>query len=234
MDPSKAEQMAARLAGLEAQVRGLRRLLVIPVLMAIVVAGFAAFSRVRPGRTITVGGVEIRDEQGRLRGSFGLDSSGLPGLTLYDQRGLEQIALSIPSDDTSALYFSDRGSPRVILQSSVEGSTSLRFVDVQNQDRAMVALTPDGTSRISLAGGEWEARTGGPVGGTGSQVGPSSGVASVPQPTIEPTGAAIPSPAAAVSTSRDPSGSTPIRSARAPAPRQVVRMPLSYRVSPQD
>jgi hypothetical protein len=236
MEPSKVEQMADRIVGLEAEIRRLRRLVVIPILMTLVVAGFAAFTRPRAGRPLSVGSVEIRDEQGRLRGAFGVDRVGLPGLRLYDHRGLEQVSLSIPSDDTSALYFADRGNPRVLLESSIQGSALLRFVGPENRDGAMLSLAPDGSTRLSLADGEWEARAGvlgGPSVTATEPAGPSADWlmrAATKPPTPKP---ALKQTSASLSTeSPTITGST--RSAQAAPGGPNLRMPLSYHMLPQD
>jgi hypothetical protein len=151
MELSKVEEMSGRIVGLEAEVRRLRRLVAVPVLATLILGGYAGFSRVRAGRALVVSSVEIRDKDGRLRGSLGLDRYGLPGLRLYDHRGSEQVTLAIPSDDASGLFFSDRGTLRVALESSIEGSASLRLLNTEQKIRASLDLAPDGTSGLVLA-----------------------------------------------------------------------------------
>jgi hypothetical protein len=235
MEPSKAEEMAGRVASLEAEVRRLRRVVVVPIVMALAVAGFAAFSRPRAGRPLTVGSVEIRDEEGRLRGAFGVDPVGLPGLRLYDHRGNEQVTLSIPSDDTSALYFADRGAPRVLLESSIQGSTLLRFIGPENRDKAMLSLAPDGSTRLSLADGEWEARAGvvgGPSVSATAPAGPSPEwlMRAATKPP-EPRPASI-QPSASLTESPTIPGAT--QSAQASPRPAELSMPLSYGMIPRD
>lgn len=151
MEPSKSLPIADRLDGMEAEVRRLRGLAAVLIVATFALGANAALSRPRPGRAIVAGGLEIRDTDGRLRGTFGLDHHGLPGMKLYDQRGLEQVTLAIPSDDASALYFLDRGWPRVALESSIEGTASFRLVDKDLKDRAVMTLAPDGTPRMAVA-----------------------------------------------------------------------------------
>jgi hypothetical protein len=224
MEPSKVEEMAGRLAGLEAEVRRLRRAAVLPIVMVLAVVGFAAFTRPRAGRPLTVGSVEIRDGEGRLRGTFGVDSVGLPGLKLYDHRGFEQVTLAIPTDDTSALYFAERGSPRLLIESTIHGASTLRFIDTRNRDGAMLALAPDGSTRLALADGEWEAHAGDPATPAGSADRPSrtASKAPVPVPNAMPTASTLP----------DESPTMPVTSQIAPAfPRRSnLHMPLSYRM----
>src|SRR5579871_3720778 len=97
MGASGPEERPTRPAGLEAEVRRLRQLAAVAILAAFALAGYALLTRPRPGRVAVAGGVEIRDDQGRLRGSFGLDRNGLPSVKLYDHRGHEQVALAISS-----------------------------------------------------------------------------------------------------------------------------------------
>ncbi|HEY2159626.1 MAG TPA: hypothetical protein VGH33_28640 [Isosphaeraceae bacterium] len=151
MEPAKTLPVADRLDGLETEVRRLRLLAAVLIVATLALGGNAALSRPRPGRTLVAGGLEIRDAEGRLRGTFGLDHYQLPGLKLYDQRGGEQVTLAIPSDDTSALYFFDRGWPRVALESSIEGTASFRLVDKEAKDRAVMTLAPDGTPTMAVA-----------------------------------------------------------------------------------
>ncbi len=151
MEPAKAQPMADRLDAMETEVRRLRVLAAVLIAATLALGANSVLSRPRAGRTLVASAVEIRDAEGRLRGTFGIDRSGLPGVKLYDQRGSEQVTLAIPSDDTSALCFFDRGWPRVMLESSIEGTASLRLVDKEAKDRAVMALAPDGTPRMAVA-----------------------------------------------------------------------------------
>jgi hypothetical protein len=160
MESSKVEEMSGRIVGLEAEVRRLRRLVAIPIIATLILGGYAGFSRARAGRALVVGSVEIRDNEGRLRGSLGLDRYGLPGLRLYDHRGSEQVVLEIPSDDASGLFFLDRGALRVAIESSIEGSASLRLLNQEQKIRASLDLAPDGTSELILADSIGEKRLG--------------------------------------------------------------------------
>jgi hypothetical protein len=150
MESLKDAEIVERLDGMAAEVRRLRRLAAALVAAMLALIGYAAYSRPRPGRAVVAGSVEIRDKDGRLRGTFGVDRDGLPGLRLYDQRGLEQVALAIPTDDFSALYFQARGSLRVALESSIEGTASFRLVDKDARPRATMSLAQDGTPRIAV------------------------------------------------------------------------------------
>jgi hypothetical protein len=158
MGPSGPELWAGRIVGVEAEVRRLRWLAAGAILAAVTLAGYAVLSRPRPGRLVVAGGLEIRDDEGRLRGSFGLDHSGLPAVRLFDHRGHEQVALSIPSDDTSELVFSDRGTPRVTLFSSIEGTTFLKLHDPVASRGATLNLFPDGKTGLTVVDGDREAR----------------------------------------------------------------------------
>jgi hypothetical protein len=150
MELQEVAQITQRLDGMAAEVRRLRRLAAALIVAMTVLGGYAALSRPRPGRPVVAGSVEIRDRDGRLRGTFGVDRDGLPGLRLYDHRGSEQVTLAIPSDDASGLYFQDRGSLRVALESSIEGTASFRLVDKDSKDRATMSLAQDGTPRIAV------------------------------------------------------------------------------------
>jgi hypothetical protein len=144
------EALGARLDVLERQNRGLRRSSGLIILGACALAAFALLGPRRSAGTIEARRLVIRDHEGRVRGSFGVDSGGLPALKLLDRRGLEQVELGIPSEDSSALLLSDRGEPRVLMDTSIEGRSSIRIYDASRQLQAGVALDPDGSPHLTL------------------------------------------------------------------------------------
>src|SRR5947209_3129688 len=121
MDMPTIEAVIGRLDGLERENRRLRWIAGGLLVGVVVLGAVAIFGPDRARRTLVAERLVIRDREGRVRASFGLDASGLPGLKIFDRRGLEQIELGIPSEDMSMLSFSDRGSNRFLLDTSIEG-----------------------------------------------------------------------------------------------------------------
>jgi hypothetical protein len=145
------EAVAERLDGLE---RENRRLRWVAAGMFIAAAVLATETHLSKGpRTRGVHEVEkvvIRDKEGRLRASFGLDESGMPGLKMYDSRGLEQIVLGTPSDMNSTLAFFDKGQNRLTLDSSIDGSSALRFFDKGEKSSSVLFMGPDGSTGLTF------------------------------------------------------------------------------------
>ena len=152
MESSSIEAIAVRLDALQRTNSRLRLTAVGLAVGLIGLAMAAAPPRGGAGRTIEAGQLVLRDKEGRVRGSFGVDRSGLPSLKLFDRRGLVQIALGIPLDDMAALSFSDRGSDRVVLTTSIEGATSLRLYDGSEREKAALFLEPDDRTGLRLVG----------------------------------------------------------------------------------
>jgi hypothetical protein len=203
MQPPNAPALTGRLDAMEIEVRRLRGLAAALVVATLVLGGHAALSRPRPGRPIVAGSVEIRSQDGKLRGTFGVDHDGLPGLKLYDHRGLEQVTLAIPSDDYSALYFMERGGLRLALESSLQGASSIRLVDKHAQVRALVDLAPDGTSQVATFDASDESPSAAPI--VAEPHAPAAAPAGAPVPSIADdleTVPAFPPPTARVAGSR--------------------------------
>lgn len=153
VDPT-IEAVSGRLDGLERENHRLRWISGALLVGVLGLGAMAAFARDRGGRTLEVQRLVLRDKEGRLRGSLGVDGGGLPSLKLYDHRGLEQIALGVHSEDMSSLSFSDHGATRVLLDTSIEGSTSLRLFDSAQREQATLYLKPDNEAGFRIADGK--------------------------------------------------------------------------------
>jgi hypothetical protein len=148
------EAVSARLDGLERENRTLRWIAG-GLLVALLAAGaLAMLSRDRGGRTLEAQKLVIRDKEGRIRGSFGVDHIGLPALKILDKRGNEQIELGVPSEDTSSLAFYDRGAARILLDTSIEGTTNLRIFDQAQMMQSAVVVKPDGAAELTIGHGK--------------------------------------------------------------------------------
>jgi hypothetical protein len=148
------EEVGGRLDGLERENRRLRWVTAGLLTGFVLLGAMAILSRDRGGRTLEAQRLVIRDQDGRLRGSFGVDRDGLPALKVFDHRGHEQIELGVPSDDVATLALSDHGVNRVVLDTSIEGTTSLRLFDQWSRPRTAFLVRPDGSSEMSLGQGE--------------------------------------------------------------------------------
>jgi hypothetical protein len=145
------EAVAERLDGLERENRRLRWVAAGMFVAAAVLATETHFSKAPRVRGVQeVEKLVIRDKEGRLRASFGLDETGLPGLKMYDSRGLEQITLGTPSDMSSSLAFFDKGHNRLTLDSSIDGSSALRFFDKGEKSSSVLFMGPDGSTGLTF------------------------------------------------------------------------------------
>jgi hypothetical protein len=154
MAMSTIEAVTERLDGLERENRRLKWIAT-AMLTGIVSLGAAAlFPRDRGARKLEAQQLVIRDNEGRLRGSFGVDSTGLPALKVYDHRGLEQVMLGVQSDDYAMLTFSNRGATRLLLDASIDGHTSVRLFDPAQAEKASLVVKPDSGVGLRLAGGD--------------------------------------------------------------------------------
>ncbi len=148
------EAVSGRLDVLERENRGLRWVSG-GLLLAVVAMGAVAIGgRERGAKTLEAQRLVIRDKEGRIRGSFGVDRAGLPGLKIFDRRGNEQIDIGVPSEDTSSLTFSDRGMVRVLLDTSIEGMTTLRLFDQARMMQSALVIKPDGAAELSMGHGD--------------------------------------------------------------------------------
>jgi hypothetical protein len=148
------EAVSTRLDGLERENKRLRWIAGGLLAGLFVVGASGILGRDRGGRTLEAQKLVIRDKEGRVRGSFGVDHMGMPGLKILDRRGNEQIELGVPSEDTSSLAFYDRGTPRILLDTSIEGSTTLRLFDQSQMLRSAVLIKPDGAAELVMGHGK--------------------------------------------------------------------------------
>lgn len=151
---STLDAVCVRLDGLERENRRLRWAAGVLLVGVMTLTIVALVGPRRGARTIEAQKLVIRDREGRIRGSFGVDPSGLPGLKIFDRRGLEQIDLGVQSEDSSTLTFADRGSPRVMLDTSIEGSTALRLFDRTQELQAALLIRPDSSTALEMGQGE--------------------------------------------------------------------------------
>jgi hypothetical protein len=151
---STIEVVTERLDGLERENRRLRGILMALLAGAVGLGGLAVFPRERGGRKIETQQLVLRDREGRLRGTFGVDRDGLPSLKLYDHRGLEQVELGVQSDDFAALTLSNRGAPRIMIDTSSLGYSSVRLFDAEQAEKATLVVKPDSTVGLRLSGAD--------------------------------------------------------------------------------
>lgn len=154
------ETLTERLDGLERENRRLRWIATAMMAGALSLGAVAIFQRDRGAKKLETQQLVLRDREGRLRGSFGVDPSGLPSLKIYDHRGLEQVMLGVQSDDFSMLSLSNRGNTRILLDTSVDGYTSVRLFDPAQTEKASLVIKPDSAVGLRLAGGDQALRLG--------------------------------------------------------------------------
>jgi hypothetical protein len=148
------EDVVFRLDGVEHENRRLKWVAGAMFIGMVAFGAMAVLGRRGTGQTLVAERLVIRDAQGRVRGSFGVDRDGLPALKVFDRRGLEQIELGVPCEDMAVLAFSDRGGNRARLETSIEGATTLRLFDDQERGKAALYIRPDGAAGLSMVDGD--------------------------------------------------------------------------------
>jgi hypothetical protein len=148
------ETMAGRLDGLERENRRLRLMAGLTFAGIFIVTAAALFGHTPSRRSIDTEKVVIRDKDGRVRGSFGLASDGLPGLILFDEKGNQQVVLNVPSDGVSSLAFSHKGQERMMLESNYDGWSALRFYDSGEKSNTSLFMSPDSATGLYFANGK--------------------------------------------------------------------------------
>jgi len=143
------EVVAERLDGLERENRRLRWM--IAGLFAVACALLAPMRLGKPaGRVIDAEKLVIRNKAGQVRATLGLDASEQPGLKMFDRRGLEQVALEVPGDNSASLTLFDKGNTRVALDASADGSAGLRLFDRGQQSTSALFMWPDSTAGLTF------------------------------------------------------------------------------------
>ena len=98
-------------------------------------------------RNLDVERVSIRDKDGKLRGSLGLDAGGGVGLFLNDDNGVDRILASISAngDPRIRLVAPLKGSANILIEDSTEGGCDTRF-------RFWAGTATDGPSFVRIIG----------------------------------------------------------------------------------
>jgi hypothetical protein len=144
MPTPTVEAVALRLEGLERQNHRMPWIVAALFIASVAIAVELRLTMGPGSGVVEAKKVIIRDKHGRLRGVFGLDATDQPGLKMFDPHGTEQVALEIPCDNTSTLTFFDRGSTRLMMDSSADGSSGIRLYDKGEQSNSTLFMGPDG------------------------------------------------------------------------------------------
>jgi hypothetical protein len=175
--------LISRIQDLERETRRYRRLWIAMVIVFCIVLGLGIALVMLAGRHSLPGQVaevvearqfQIRDEQGAVRGAWGIDQDGAlrltllapnskaavtmtvlkggaPGLTFADTSGHARGVLALLPDETLSLTFADRsGLTRSVLGLNPEGSATLVFADRTGATRAGMGVDSRGNGTFTL------------------------------------------------------------------------------------
>jgi len=147
--PDRLDALTERLDVLERENRRLKWVaaLVFVTAVVLVVEGTAL---VKPRKSLEARNLVIRDDAGKVRAQFGLDSLGRPEMAIFNSQGEKQIQLGAEDDNASGLMFTDHHQTRLHLAAGGDGSAGLRFFDRNQLSHTGLFLWPDGTNGLAL------------------------------------------------------------------------------------
>ena len=164
------DTVAERLDALEADNQRLRRMttalfiaagLLVGLCLALVVV---AARRGLPGAMASVVESEsfiVKDNDGNVRGAWGLDEDGAMRLVLQDAAGRAALNLTLLSDGSPGITFTDSaGQSRLVLGLLPDQTTTLVFADQNGRTRTVLGLAPDGSSSLAFADRDGDTRAG--------------------------------------------------------------------------
>jgi hypothetical protein len=103
----------------------------------------------------------LRDGDGRIRGTWGMNGDGSVLLALQDSGGRDRLRLSVLPDGSAGLAFVDSArQSRVVLGLLPDQSSSLVLADGGGKTRTVLGLSPSGASTILFADRGGTARAG--------------------------------------------------------------------------
>jgi hypothetical protein len=103
----------------------------------------------------------LRDQQGILRGAWGLGEDGAVRLVLQDPTGHPRVKVSVLGDGTSGLSLSDSsGHPRAVFALLPDQTGSMAFADDAGKTRSVLGISADGSSNIVFADRSGSTRAG--------------------------------------------------------------------------
>lgn len=96
-------------------------------------------------------GFGLFDENGQVRLSLDLGTSGASGVNLHDEHGTLQAALTVRPDGTPGFgLFDKEGHLQLSLDSGRDGSAGINVYGGQESLRAALAVRPDGTPALGI------------------------------------------------------------------------------------
>lgn len=94
----------------------------------------------------------LRDQNGALRGVWGMGDDGAVRLVLQDPSGHPRVKVSLLQDGTAGLSFSDSGGrARAVFALLPDQTGSVAFADESGKTRSVLGISADGSSNIVFA-----------------------------------------------------------------------------------
>lgn len=94
----------------------------------------------------------LRDNEGRVRGIFGVGTDGSPHFVLHDDSGAARLRLIVLDDGSPGLALIDaKGRSRAALGLLPDETITLAFADPQGTTRAVLGLTAGEGASLALA-----------------------------------------------------------------------------------
>jgi hypothetical protein len=103
----------------------------------------------------------LRDQNGLLRGVWGMGDDGAVRLVLQDPAGRPRVKVSLLQDGTAGLSFSDSaGRARAVFALLPDQTGSVAFADESGKPRSVLGISADGSSNVVFADRSGSTRAG--------------------------------------------------------------------------
>ncbi len=95
---------------------------------------------------------QLRDADGQVRATLGLNKKGAAQLALQDVTGRERLRLSVLADGSSGMAFVDSaGASRIVMGLLPDQTSTIVLADHAGKTRTVLGLSPNGASTIVFA-----------------------------------------------------------------------------------
>lgn len=148
---TETQSLEQRVGVLERHNRSLRWTVLLTLVLSLL---GLMWGRVWPRNgVVEASGFVVTDREGRVRGSFALDQSGV-GLNLHDERGLWRAGFLVDNTGRPAMFLFDTvAQPVVTLNLQSGGAPSLRMRAPGNETTFQVRLGAGGAPGVFLSSG---------------------------------------------------------------------------------
>jgi hypothetical protein len=119
--------------------------------VALAIAGFSMARSLATRTTLDAQAVQLRDENGVVRGDWRIEDDGTTTLMLNDRNGIGRTRLTVFDNGAPGVALTDsRGRPRVVLSLEPDMTGTLTFADEEGNTRSVIGLAGDGSASVAF------------------------------------------------------------------------------------